>query len=684
MPTKETLRYALVDLDDATRKEGRLLSVGDVEYALSDTAGNLEAGTTDISLSDLAGRPIGTRLAGSTTRHFQRDELAIFALTDAGRRASLTPRCLGRGLIQDGTYGTPVVASFTATDALFCEGGAFASDKQIPTWTIPPDYYYLAPTDVYAKPMNIILGEVSDEGAIDPATSLPSARGLIGLTFVGIDGLGTGSGGASEPWGRFQVCLFAAYAIVGLYGTDCGGGISGRSLATGATSDGATPTSVITLAGSPDLSSVSVDGDMAITLYTPTLGKQARQIIAKTATTVTINNSLDTADCTDVSWYIARDLPQRTKIDLGTRNGVDCQVFGYAGYVKPTTYEDLLSGGESYRVTDLWVRGPLLEAHLAGEVTVTANVIGVEDVGDGTGLPITDYFTAYQWFLENLVLANANQPRVETGTGHWPLLANLLTYADGTYVIKGSSFVDAQAQSAAAFGGAGFQISACFDTARSVRDVLALWNVNGHCRLGINEFGQVFVWRFDALADPTTWPRVEHVSRVFGDVSRTNPQSEMENVVQGSCDWDPDGRRYRNALVVLPSPAGIAHNKTIRKFSPVLEGSLTRDPAQWAFVLHERLTAQQDGPVYVTFTGDMGLMDYPLGSGIQFTSIMGPGALGYVDQPLLILKKRFSLDSALVTVTCLEPRGLIPPAYRFVLDGRALGDATLGTGLVLS
>ncbi len=686
MPSTETLRYALTDLDDTTRKEGRLLSLGDVEYALSDTAGNLEAGTIDIALSDLAGRPIGTRMAAPTARHFQRDELAVFARTDAGRQAAATPTCLGRGLVQDATYGTPVVATLKATDMFFCDGGAFAPDKKIPSWTIPPDYYYLAPVDVYKKPMNLIIGEVSDEGAIDPKTSLPSARGLVPLTFVGIDTLGTGSGGAIEPWGRFHVCLFPAYQIVGVYGSDFGGGIYGRSGSSGATSNGATPTSVITLAGSPDLSSVSVDGNMAITLYTPKLGKQARQIIAKTANTVTINNDLPAADCTDVNWYCTKNLPQRTKVDLATRNGAagDCMVFGYPGYVKPTTYEDILSGGESYRVQDLWIRGPLLDAHMAGEITLTANVIGVEDVGDGTGLPITDYFTAYHWFLENCVIVNNKQPRNETGTGHWPLLADLLTYADGTYLIKGSSFVDAQAQTVDAFGGAGFQVSACFDMQVSVRDAIALWNVNGQCRLGINEHGQIVVWRFDPLADPTTWPRVDHVSRVFGDVQRTSPQAEMENVVQGSCDWDNDGQRYRNPLVIVPSPDGIAHNKGMRKYSPELEGKLTRDPLQWAFVLNERLLAQQDGPVYVTFTGDWGLMDYPIGSGIQFTSIMGPGALGYVDQPLIILKKRFAIDTHLVTLTCLEPRGLISPAYLFVLSGKAIGDASLGTGLVLA
>ncbi len=679
MPT-ETLRYALTDLDDEERKEGRLLSIGDVELALSDTQGNLEAGTIEISLSDVPGRPIGTRMAAAGTRSFQRDEIVILALTEAGRRAtpSLTPKRLGRALIQDAQYVTPAVAKFSGTDPLFCDGGAFATDRHIPTWTYPSGAYAFAPTDIYSKPIPIILGEKADYGAIDPVTNLPSERGVIPLTFVGMDNLATGPGGSAEPWGRFNLCLFAIYQMT-LYGSDFGGGIWGRSGATGATSDGGEPTSIITLDGSPDLSSVSVLGDMAITLYTRT-GRDERQIIAKTATTVTINNSLAAADCTDVNWYITRQLPQRVLIDLGARQGDDVMIPGYPGYVRAHHYEDLLDAGETYRVTDCWVRGPLLDAHLAGEITLAANVVGVEDQGDGAdgdGVPITDYFLAYLWWVENILLRNAKQP---TGPGLlWPQAdGDLLAYADGTYAVNARSFIDAQAQTVAAFGGRGFQVSACLDTALPVRDAIARWNTNGQCRLGINEHGQIFVWRLDALADPTTWPRVDHVSRVFGDVTRTNPQAEMENVVQGSCDWDADGARFRNPLVVVPSPLGIAHNKGVRKYSAVLEGTLVRDPAQWAFVLNERLAAQRDGPIYVEFTGDAGLMDYPLGSGISFTSIMGPGALGFVDQPLIILKKRFAIDSHLVTLTCLDPPGLIDPAYLFVLEDEDTTDVELG------
>jgi hypothetical protein len=710
----ETLRYAMTDLDDATRKEGRLLSIGDVEFSLSDAQGNMQAGTIDIQISDVNGRPIGTRLVDSTKKYIARNEIAVFCISTAGRRALVRPKRVGRALLTDDRYSAAAM-KFSGIDPFFQDGGAFGPDKKVPMWTIPA-YYVNAPMDVYAKPLPIIIGEVSDEGATDPATNLPNSRGLCPLTFVGIDPLGTGPGGAAENWGRFNVCLFAAYAIVGLYGADLSADLYGIG---NAVSDGANP-SVITLGGSPDLSTIvaklaaaatagTTDDSLMLTLFTGLHGGVVKaQITAAddTAKTVTISATVAVGDtvgfatlaglAAGVDWLIGEDPQTRVKLDLVTRNGKDCMVFGYPNYIRTTTYEDIMgSDGEIYRVQDIWVRGPLLDAHLNGQVTLAANVIGVEDQGDGTGLPITDYFTAYNWFIENCVIVNSKIPK---GPGSlFPQTdGDLAAYADGTYMVKGSTFVAAQAASAIDFGGDGYKVGAYFGDPISTRDAIQLWNDNGGCRLGVNEDGQIFVWRLDRTVDTTTWPRVEHVNRVFGEVARTHPSTEVENVVQGTCDWDADGARYRNPLTVFTSTTGILHNKSIRKNSKLIDGKLTRDPLQWNYVLQQRLAYAQDGPVYVTFTGDIGLMDYGIGSGIQFTSIMGPGSVGYVDQPLIILSKRYMVDSHLVTLFCLDVGSgagtglIVAPTSAFTLDNessspRALGDETAvpSTALVL-
>lgn len=668
---QETLRYAMTDLDDTLRKEGRLLSIGDTEHGFSDAQGNLVAATIEFTLSDVAGRPIGTRLADPTLKYFQRDEIAVFALSEHGRRTGAVPRRLGRVLAQDIQYGTPVTVKASGTDHFFIDGGAFGPDRQMPGWLIPP-YYVNAPPDVYSKALPIILGEVGDEGAIDPVTNLPRSRGLCPWTFVGYDGLATGPGGTVEIWGRGNICAFASYKAVGMYGSNLGGGLYGRA---NATSDGAS-NSVITLGGSPDLSTVPTDASITITLYT-LKGRQASLITAVSGSTVTIQNQIAMADATGVDWIIDEAQPDRTRIDIAARNGKDVMVFGYPNYVRTTPYEDIMgSDGIVYRNTDAWVRGPLLDDHLAGIVTIAFNMIGVEDRGDGTGLPITDYFTAYNWFVENIVIRNSHIP---TGPGQlWPQHdGDLTTYADGTYMVRGSSFVAAQARTVTAFGGRGLQVSAYFGTQSAMQSGIQLWNDNGWCRTGENQHGQICVLKLNLYDDPSTWPRIEHVSRIFGPVTITNPQTEIENVVQGQCDWDPDFGRYRNALVQRPSADGILHNKGVRKLSPVIDGRLTHDPLQFQFILDERKDYAKDGPTYAAIQGDIGLVDYPIGTGILLTTIMGPGAAGYVDQPMIILTHHIALDSRLVTTTCLVPTFLTPPDF----DYRTT--TTMATGLTL-
>src|SRR6185369_7005372 len=126
-----------------------------------------------VTISDVRGRPIGTRMVHATKKFFQRDEITVFANSDAGRRTGAIPRRFGRGLLQNTRYKTPIIAEFAALDPIFCDAGAFGPDKKVPMWPIPP-YYLNAPIDVYNSFMPFLIGEKSDEGAKDPITNLPN------------------------------------------------------------------------------------------------------------------------------------------------------------------------------------------------------------------------------------------------------------------------------------------------------------------------------------------------------------------------------------------------------------------------------------------------------------------------------------------------------------------------------
>lgn len=660
--TEETLRSAVIELDDDERKEGRIQSIGDIEHGSSDANGNLQAATIDLHLMDADGRPYGSRMDDPALRYFARDEIVVRARSDVGRRANGPYRMIGRALLQGESY-SQIVAQLSGVDPLFADGGSFGPDKTVPQWTYPVSFYANAPQDVSRLFMPIIGGEKSDEGAIDPETLQVNARGLCPLRFVGMDGLGTGDGSPAETelWGRFNICLFASYQVVALYGADLGGlGLFGRN----ARSNGAKDESTIALDGTLDLSLVPTNGYANLILYTPT-GRSELRIIGKGTQTVLVDSYVDPALVDGSSWYITRidRLARRVKIDLDVRNGAagDCMVPKWPNYIRPTVYEDFIGPDGSYRVTDVWVRGPLLQAHLAGDVTLAANMIGIEDQGDGSGLPITDYFTFANWWADNCLHVQAQQP---TGPGTlWPQTnGEIPLWSDGVAKTRQSTFAAAQAFTAAALGGNGLQISAYFGEGMSLRDATQQIAENGGCRWVIDEYGSLGVSILDLEQDPSTWPRIDHVSRVFGEVRRWRAHDETQNVVQGSCDWDPDGQKYREEQLSIVRAAAIRHSKGIQKRSKHIDGKLLANPDHFQWLLERHAVLYENGPVYVAIDDcDAGLLDYPVWSGIQFTSQLCPGAFGWVDRPLIILSKNFHTDQKTVSLLCLDVAEILVP-----------------------
>jgi hypothetical protein len=52
-------------------------------------------------------------------------------------------------------------------------------------------------------------------------------------------------------------------------------------------------------------------------------------------------------------------------------------------------------------------------------------------------------------------------------------------------------------------------------------------------------------------------------------------------------------------------------------------------------------------------------MDLDIGDGLRLTTIEGDGTNGYVDRPLVVLRRRLSVSDMLVTVTCLDVQDIL-------------------------
>lgn len=344
----------------------------------------------------------------------------------------------------------------------------------------------------------------------------------------------------------------------------------------------------------------------------------------------------------------------RMALDPDTRS--DILVPGFANWPFAQTYREYIGAdGKTYWFTVIYAKGPLSDDHKNGVVTMAVNAIGVEDVGDGTGLPLIDAHACQQHWLENPIIG---PNRIPWTSGPW---ANGTTYPkweDGTPMVRSSSFSARQTFTATALPTRGLTIGWAVDTTQQLGAWFKLWNRSTETRLGINGHGQILIWGLDEMADPTAWPSLDHVVDIFGKVQSISGQ-ERENAVTGSFDWDPDASRFRNAPVTYTSPAGIQKYKGHQKQGDALDTTILNDATQFAWVLQRRLTRLQFGSKQVQIDGPIGYLDYDVGTGILLTTIEGTGTVGYLSRPFIILWRSLNIATRIVTYTLLDVNALL-------------------------
>lgn len=351
----------------------------------------------------------------------------------------------------------------------------------------------------------------------------------------------------------------------------------------------------------------------------------------------------------------------RVLIDLATRAGSEFLVPGYAGWPFADTFVDYtLPDGSVMRATMIFARGPVSDDHKAGTVNMAVNAVGYEDVGDGTGNPILEAHLAQQHWLENFVLNGQYK------SGAWVTTSTNPRWEDGTAKVRSSSFLAAQAFSKQKVGGDGYRAGWYVSQEASMAGYLAQWNRETETRLGVNEEGQIFVWYLDDGATSTAWPRIDHQSDMFGDTARV-PGQERENVVSGVGDWDPDADKFRSATFTYEDAGGIAKYKGKRKQGATLEFSILNVDSHIQNVLKRRLVRLRFGEAWRDITvristatsGSPSLLDIPVGTGVKLNTVEGIGPSGDVDRRYIVMRKRLSLRSRLLTLSLLDVEDLL-------------------------
>lgn len=711
-PTDDIVHYrrAHIDLGHVGTYEGGLKSeglkaVGDIQHAISNEQGGLEAASVDIQYADSVDRLIRTTLAD---QELEGDEIAIKIASPRAVEEAADPRVVLRAVVQQTpTLSSPTEATITAVDSLFADYGPFGPQR---TWPLRiPKLFLTAPPDTLSSDLPWLYGEKSDDGALDPLTGEPHSKGLCPLIYAGQEVTGTTpvsnmpTAEGADALGTFGVLGWSAgsgwvsdgtvtddpyhyvFRVTGSAASFLGGGRSATPSPDGTVYgfrvvwndpnpvapdyylvfEVPAPYSAWRPFSNPAPSGVNVRVQTVAAAPTNDLPDWEHGPVFWGQPTDGLTWPLEVTEIADV-WdvYIAfghpvfrilslyasnlghgnpEETPDRELIDLAARGGVDVLVPGHPGWPFAETYREYTdTDGTVYWLTVIYAKGPISDDHKSGRVTMAVNAIGVEDVGDGTGLPLIDAEDCKQHWLENAILNRWT-------SGLWTDELFYPAWEDGTPKVRTSSFLARKTYQATNYGGRGLTVGWYVEKSAVLTEFVREWNLL-ESPLGVNGHGQFISFGIDEYEDTSTWSRLDHVSGLFGPVRRL-AGVQRENEVSGVCDWDPDLDRFRASEVTVTDEIAVAKNKHRKKHGNVITSRILNQTPQVLWVIGKRLQRLSLGMALQEVTGPIGLLDYDVGQGRQLTTPEGLGPDGFTDRAMLITRRRISLTASPIAVS---------------------------------
>lgn len=702
------------------RKSAGLMALGDIEYSISNEQGGPETATINIQYSDAQDRLLRTQLE---TEEYEGDEIYIKAASPVARKAATTPRIFLRGIVQKPpTLNNPMMATIAATDSMFADSGPFGSQRKWPL-PIPAGVFSAkgAPQDTLSLSLPWLYGIKTDEGASDPITGQLLSKGLCPLIFAGQESITapvsnlptSGNAPPTYPTGQMGPLggdgSFISDGTVTSDPFHAVGRVDAGVLTMIDFNRAATPSIAGTVFGFRivwfDPNPVPPDYYIVFQIPAgfPTWDAFANPAPAGTNIRYKTFGNLPTHPFPDwdfgVVYFTSPDdgnawppgpsndlwdiwiafghpiysvislyasnlgngdpsaTPDRVQIDLNAHGGVDFLVPGYPNWPFAQTYREYTdtTDGTVYWLTVIYAKGPISEDAKKGRVTMAINAVGIEDKGDGTGLPLIDLELCKQHWLENPVLSKWT-------SGLWADNTTYPKWNDGTPKVKSTTFVDRQAYQAASFGGRGLTASWYIPKADTMSAHVKELNKT-ESFLGFNEQGQWIDFGLDERVDTSTWPVIDHVTRIFGAV-QWGSGIQRENVVVGTGDWDPDADKWRWPNSTFSSATGITRYKHQKKSGDPINLLTLNDQGQINWVLRKRLARLANSITTIDIEGDKGFCDNGLGTGISLTTIEGTGASGYVNRKMLIMRKKINLSKKPMTVTYTlwDVQNLLPSA----------------------
>lgn len=673
-----TYRWSTRPLADAGAwTEGRIISWGSIERSMSTIDGDYDIASVDIEATDADGLIRGL-LADPTTRTFTSREAAIELLSEAGRAAGTTWRTLFRGRITD--IQPKIGRRFTAriADAVGSHFSGFDLEATLGlpiTKTEHPNCSDKFVNRIYP----IVLGEHSDVGAVDENGNAAD-KGLLPVIDVG-DYLLASDGTIINTTDVPRAYLAAPDGLAAVvHGT--AGTTSYEYAVTTLSNYGETTASTLTVTNGP----ATLNGTDYISLsWTAVANAVEHRVYRNNKLIARLNNGetftspetsyndqggsavsdvgppqtntaqtdvtvagksyfgwgrliLKHGAAAEVHHLYASDLgssPKRVRVDE-SRYGSEFLVYGRPGWPHADPYIEI----NGIRMGVAYARGEALKQHRDGAVTITWNGCGDDQVGDGSGNTITEYFPGIQHLINEYRLKD-NGVGYKTGS-----FGPLETYSNGVAKLKTSAFAACQALTVTWIGGRGYQIALAITEPTTLREVIKRAAVSAACHFDKNHHGQFFPILVDDTVDPTTGRLYHERLNIIKAESQNIDHDAVETKVVYDYDYDTEAQKFRVTAQVLEDTAASAAYKAPRQRG-TRQCYYTRDKNTALDANSRHLARYKVAPRYFTWRTDLTGLEDENGSVVRVTHYEGAGGTTGDDAtPFLIVKHKTQVTAS--------------------------------------
>lgn len=689
----DTSRHSTRPFAGAVPTDAKVMSWGQIRREVSDDQGSVRMAQAQVTVNDDDGT-LRQAIAENPARFYANTEAHAVVLSDAGRAAALSDRFLMRGRIDDVNYGIDHrddgqrvrTVDLTITDAL-----APYYDQPIDVPLMNRTDLPQIPKDLENKPYPVIYGEHSDAGVVD-VNGNSAEKGLVPALFVGYWDAVDFQPAGSKP----QVLnppSGLTYTVNGTPGTrTLYYGVTKRS-ALGETTIGnivEIDTAPTTLDGTNNITlDWSADADpeaTAFILYRGDYPTPSARIAVLDASTLTytddgtapalppgppdVNSAIRPnvdGDLLFRDWGLfviglgeapitavfASDLnagaaPKR--ININDTEGVDFIAPGFRFWDIYGPGANVVTIG-GVDVTCIMVRGPRLQQHLDGVVTIAVDCCGRIGVN---GNPIDQAFPILQHLLTQYVPTDGGSAW-RTGAD-----AGLRLFADSTPTLKSSAFTACQDLSKTFLGNTtGYKGHLYISEPLTTRELLAwfcqgldmIWTTTHH--------GQGAPQLLDPYTDPSDGSVYRERVEIVELGAPTLDRSSLLPVQKYQYDYDPDAQTFRSEVEHAIDADALDLVGGQFRDPGVLQVRVSRDADTVRDAQRRRVQRLKYPRWMVPLTTQFNGVEDELCNQVVLTHRDAPDLDGWTDRPCYIESHVVDGQTKLVTLTCVDKQPLL-------------------------